>query len=84
MCVCVLIIFFEMSLDWKTEPRSVKAAKLFKEQLLNLHATGKPLSLTMDVGDSMEDREREILSFYKMAHVEWGCPLTCTLRGKCN
>lgn len=51
---------------------------------MNLHATGKALSLTMDVGDSMEDREREILSFYKMAHVEWACPLPCTLREKCN
>lgn len=28
------------------------------------------------------DRERALLSFYKMAHVEWACPLTCTLKGK--
>lgn len=36
----------------------------------------------MDLRDSAVDRERALLSFYKMAHVEWACPLTCTLKGK--
>lgn len=36
----------------------------------------------MDLRDSAVDRERALLSFYKMVHVEWACPLTCTLKGK--
>lgn len=75
------VVMARASMDWKTEPDTTKAAKRFEEDILNQHATGKPLSLAVDVGDSTEDREREILSFYKMAHVEWACPLTCTLRG---
>ncbi|XP_031171600.1 uncharacterized protein LOC116061499 isoform X2 [Sander lucioperca] len=54
---------------------------MFKDNILNLHATGKPLSLAMDLGDSAEDRERAILYFYKKAHVEWASTLTCTLKG---
>ncbi|KAF7653784.1 hypothetical protein LDENG_00078600 [Lucifuga dentata] len=30
---------------------------------------------------SAEERERAILSFYKMANVDWACPLTCTPKG---
>ncbi|XP_076842990.1 uncharacterized protein LOC143487750 [Brachyhypopomus gauderio] len=67
--------------DWKIEPDPKEAARRFKEDILNKHATGKPLSFSMDLRDSAEDRERAILSFYKMAHVEWASPLTCTLRG---
>jgi len=58
------------------------AANVFKEDILSQHATGKPLYLTMDLGDSAEDRERAVLTFYKMANVEWACPLTFTLKGK--
>jgi len=42
---------------------------------------GKPLRMRMDVRDSEEDRERDILSFYKRQQ-EWTCPLHCTLAGK--
>nr|XP_033949350.1 uncharacterized protein LOC117454281 [Pseudochaenichthys georgianus] len=35
----------------------------------------------MDLGDSAEERERAVLTFYKKANVEWACPLTCTLKG---
>lgn len=37
--------------------------------------------MKMDVRDSEEDRERELLSFYKQQQ-EWACPLHCTLVGK--
>ena len=63
------------------DPNPTEAAKRFKEDIFKTHATGKPLSLTMDLGDSAEERERAILSFYKMANVDWACPLTCTLKG---
>nr|XP_055036497.1 G2/M phase-specific E3 ubiquitin-protein ligase-like [Misgurnus anguillicaudatus] len=67
--------------DWKMEPDPTEAVKGFRYQILNEHATRKPLNLVMDLGDSSEDRERAIISFYKMAHVEWASPLTCTLKG---
>ncbi|XP_034534660.1 uncharacterized protein LOC117809074 [Notolabrus celidotus] len=66
--------------DWKIKEDPAEAAMKFKEDILNQHATGKPLSLVMDLGDSAEDRERTILSFYKLARVEWASPLTCTLK----
>ncbi|MEQ2234775.1 hypothetical protein ILYODFUR_034839, partial [Ilyodon furcidens] len=61
---------------WKIE-----AAKRFKEGLLGQHETEKTLSIVLDLGDSAEERERAILSFYKMAHVNWASPLTSTLKG---
>ncbi|KAK0152018.1 hypothetical protein N1851_006588 [Merluccius polli] len=66
--------------DWQVAPNSTEAAKRFKEAILSQHATGKSLSLTMDLRDCAVDRERALLSFYKMANVEWACPLTCTHR----
>ncbi|KAK6327428.1 hypothetical protein J4Q44_G00030730 [Coregonus suidteri] len=36
--------------------------------------------MKMDVRDSEEDRERELLLFYKQQQ-EWACPLHCTLVG---
>ncbi|KAK6278312.1 hypothetical protein J4Q44_G00391740 [Coregonus suidteri] len=41
---------------------------------------GKPLRMKMDVRDSEEDRERELLLLYKQQQ-EWACPLHCTLVG---
>ncbi|CAB1437079.1 unnamed protein product [Pleuronectes platessa] len=67
--------------DWKITTNAKEAARAYKEAILSQHASRKALSLIMDLGDSAEDRERAILSFYKMAHVEWACPLTCTLIG---
>uniref|UniRef100_A0AAV2JPI3 Uncharacterized protein n=1 Tax=Knipowitschia caucasica TaxID=637954 RepID=A0AAV2JPI3_KNICA len=66
---------------WKIEPDPTEAVKIFKQDILQKYSTGKPISLTIDLGDSAEDRERAILSFYKMAHVEWASPLICTLKG---
>lgn len=58
-----------------------QAAKVFKQNLLQQHASGKPLKMRMDLRDSEEERERELLSFYKQQQ-EWACPLHCTLVGK--
>ncbi|KAF3841706.1 hypothetical protein F7725_023676 [Dissostichus mawsoni] len=56
--------------DWKIAPDPTGAAKMFKEDILSQHATGKSLCLTMDLGDSAEERERAVLTFYKKANVE--------------
>ncbi|KAL7401179.1 hypothetical protein ABVT39_024300 [Epinephelus coioides] len=66
--------------EWKLIKEPAQAAKVFKENLLREHASGKPLRMKMDVRDSEEDRERELLSFYKQPQ-EWACPLHCTLLG---
>ena len=58
-----------------------QASKVFKENLLREHESGKLLKIKMDVRDSEEDRERELLSFYKQQQ-DWACPLHCTLVDK--
>ncbi|XP_076877915.1 uncharacterized protein LOC143526957 [Brachyhypopomus gauderio] len=67
--------------DWKNEPNPAYAAKKFRDSLLQKYETGKPLHLQMDLRDTPADRERAILSFYKMANIDWACPLSCTLKG---
>ncbi|KAF1374348.1 hypothetical protein PFLUV_G00228140 [Perca fluviatilis] len=70
----------ETDSECKLIKEPTQAAKVFKENLLREHATGKPLRMKMDVRDSEEDRERELLLFYKQQQ-EWACPLHCTLVG---
>ncbi|XP_068580956.1 G2/M phase-specific E3 ubiquitin-protein ligase-like isoform X3 [Cebidichthys violaceus] len=70
----------EADTEWKLIKEPAQAAKAFKEELLKEHETGKPLRMKMDVRDSEEDRERDLLSFYKQQQ-EWACPLHCTLAG---
>ncbi|XP_067223162.1 uncharacterized protein [Chanodichthys erythropterus] len=67
--------------DWKFEPDATEASKKYRQNLFKTHESGKELSFQMDMRESPEDRERAILSFYKMANVEWACPLKCTLHG---
>uniref|UniRef100_A0AAV2MIL1 Uncharacterized protein n=1 Tax=Knipowitschia caucasica TaxID=637954 RepID=A0AAV2MIL1_KNICA len=66
--------------EWKLIKEPAQAAKVYKESLLREHASGEPLRMKMDVRDSDEDRERELLTFYKRQQ-EWACPLRCTLIG---
>ncbi|XP_030227057.1 uncharacterized protein LOC115554440 [Gadus morhua] len=70
----------EADSEWKLIEEPSQAAKVFKENLLKEHASGTPLRMKMDVRDSEEDRERELLLFYKQQQ-EWACPLHCTLVG---
>nr|XP_023666598.1 uncharacterized protein LOC111843331 isoform X2 [Paramormyrops kingsleyae] len=70
----------QLEKDWKIENDPSEAAKRYREDLLNKHATLKPLNLTVDLGDSEEERERTIISFYKIAHVERASPLKCILK----
>ncbi|CAJ1053415.1 uncharacterized protein LOC115548715 isoform X1 [Xyrichtys novacula] len=69
-----------LSAKWKLIKEPAQASKVFKENLLWEHASGKPLKMRMDVRDSEKERERELLSFYKWQQ-EWACPLHCTLVG---
>ena len=70
-----------VSIEWNLIKEPAQAAKVFKENLLREHASGKPLRMKMDVRDSEEERERELLLFYKQQQ-EWACPVHCTLFGK--
>ena len=74
-------IIVVVCLEWKLIEEPSQAAKVFKENLLKEHASGTPLRMKMDLRDSEEDRERELLLFYKQQQ-EWACPLHCTLVGK--
>ncbi|KAK0145252.1 hypothetical protein N1851_015848 [Merluccius polli] len=69
-----------MEPKWKLIKEPAQAAKVFKENLLKEHASGTPLRMKMDVSDSEEDRERDLLLFYKRQQ-EWACPLHCILVG---
>lgn len=55
---CFLFVFV---LEWKLINEPAQAAKVFKENLLREHASRKPLKMKMDLRDSEEDRERELL-----------------------
>ncbi|XP_060759750.1 uncharacterized protein LOC132870181 [Neoarius graeffei] len=66
--------------DWKLIKEPARAAKVFKENLLREHANGETLKMKMDVRDSEEEREQQLLSFYKQQQ-KWACPLNCTLAG---
>lgn len=68
-------------LDWKLIKEPARAAKVFKENLLREHANGETLKMKMDVRDSEEEREQQLLSFYKQQQ-KWACPLNCTLAGR--
>ncbi|KAJ8333572.1 hypothetical protein SKAU_G00415800 [Synaphobranchus kaupii] len=49
--------------------------------ILHLHETGKPFLMTMDLGMSREDQDKELIALYKQSSVEWACPLRCRLQG---
>nr|XP_046267505.1 uncharacterized protein LOC124071110 [Scatophagus argus] len=66
--------------DWKLIKEPAEAAKVFKQNLLREHANGETLKMKMDIRDSEEEREQQLLSFYKQQQ-EWACPLNCTLAG---
>ena len=68
-------------LDWKCIPDPESAANLYRNNLLREHETRKPLLIYMDLAESVVDREKTLLCFYKTPNREWACPLKCTLIG---
>ena len=70
---------FILPLDWRSEPDLKKAAQIFKSKILSENENKKALMLRMDLGNSPEDQERSLISFYKAPKTEWPNPLTCRL-----
>ncbi|XP_076864442.1 uncharacterized protein LOC143516617 [Brachyhypopomus gauderio] len=66
---------------WKKGEDPQGAALLFRRQILQQYERSSPLTAIRDLGDSVLDRERSILTFYKAPKVNWASPLHCTLRG---
>ncbi|XP_076830819.1 uncharacterized protein LOC143476481 [Brachyhypopomus gauderio] len=66
---------------WKNGEDPQGAALLFRRQILQQYERSSPLTAILDLGDSVLDRERSILTFYKAPKVNWASPLHCTLRG---
>ncbi|XP_073805090.1 uncharacterized protein [Danio rerio] len=73
--------FSIMDNDWKTHLDPKTAALLYRKQILQLHETGKPLFMSMDLRSSVEEQDRQLINFYKQRNVEWACPVKCQLQG---
>ncbi len=54
---------------------------MFRRQLLNSSERKPELVARLDLRSSEEDREREILSFYKKTGVDWASPFSVILGG---
>ncbi|XP_073767217.1 uncharacterized protein isoform X2 [Danio rerio] len=72
--------FSIMDNDWKTHLDPKTAALLYRKQILQLHETGKPLFMSMDLRSSVEEQDRQLINFYKQRNVEWACPVKCQLQ----
>lgn len=68
--------------DWKTEPDLNRAAYIFRRSLLQEVEDQPDLVAKMDLRKSPEEREREILTFYKNPMTNWARPLSVLLGGK--
>ncbi|XP_049434738.1 uncharacterized protein LOC125890240 isoform X1 [Epinephelus fuscoguttatus] len=67
--------------DWKTIPDQAKAAQVYRKTALEIHASGKPLYLRIDIRSSQLDQEMALIAFYKACSAEWVNPLQCRLEG---
>ncbi|XP_034536180.1 uncharacterized protein LOC117810445 isoform X2 [Notolabrus celidotus] len=67
--------------DWKTMPTPSRAAWFYREAMLQNHASGKPLRLHFDLGDSNSDQDLAFIAFYKACKVDWASPLQWRLEG---
>lgn len=81
MTSSVLKSFIHLYVDWKTIPDLEKAAQVFRVTTLDIHASGKPLHLHIDLRDSKLNQEIALIAFYKARNVEWANPLQCRLEG---
>ncbi|XP_058641209.1 uncharacterized protein LOC131545974 [Onychostoma macrolepis] len=66
--------------DWKIETDEQQAAYRFRRNLLYSAEDRTPLKVTIDLTSSMEDRDREFLSFYKSHRTDWECPMSINLK----
>ncbi|XP_049419864.1 uncharacterized protein LOC125881002 isoform X2 [Epinephelus fuscoguttatus] len=67
--------------EWTTEPDVYKAANMFRRHLLNNAELKPELVARLDLRSTEEDREREILTFYKKPGIDWASPFSVILSG---
>ncbi|KAM9431931.1 uncharacterized protein Hap1MRO34_002924 [Clarias gariepinus] len=53
--------FTDEAKDWKIVPDPIKAAELFRQSVLKVHASEKPLYLHLDLTSSISDQEGTLL-----------------------
>jgi len=68
--------------DWRTETDLNRAAYIFRRFVLQEVEDQPDLVAKMDLRKSPEEREREILTFYKNSMTNWAHPLCVLLGGK--
>lgn len=66
---------------WITEEDPTKATKLFCASIREVHQDGDYLNLKMNLHESLEERNRALVSFYKRPKTQWANPLRCKLVG---
>ncbi|XP_057680075.1 uncharacterized protein LOC130908549 [Corythoichthys intestinalis] len=66
---------------WITEVDPIKAAQLFTHITREAHKDGNHQVFNLSLLDSVEDRNRAIVSFYKRPRVQWANQLQCKLTG---
>ncbi|KAL0970154.1 hypothetical protein UPYG_G00238040 [Umbra pygmaea] len=67
--------------EWKNIHDPLSAALHFRKKLLEEQERSRPLCFFVDLHDSVVDRNKSIVSFYKAPKVNWASPLHCTLEG---
>lgn len=55
---------------------------MFRHQLINNASHNPELVARLDLGSIEEQREREIIFFYKNPGIDWASPFSVILRGK--
>ncbi|XP_065150553.1 G2/M phase-specific E3 ubiquitin-protein ligase-like isoform X1 [Paramisgurnus dabryanus] len=70
--------------DWRTEPDLNRAAYIFRRSALQEMENQPDLVAKMNLLKSPEEREREILTFYKNPLTNWARPLSVVLGENCG
>ncbi|XP_030591509.1 uncharacterized protein LOC115784438 [Archocentrus centrarchus] len=66
---------------WITEVVPAKASELYIESVHEANKDKESLSFTLSLRDTLKERNRAILRFYKRPRVQWTNPLRCHLIG---
>uniref|UniRef100_A0A8C2H3U6 HECT domain-containing protein n=1 Tax=Cyprinus carpio TaxID=7962 RepID=A0A8C2H3U6_CYPCA len=73
--------FTDEAKDWKTVQGPIKAAELYRQSVIQDHASEKPLYMHLDLTSSISDQEASLIAFYKACNAKWACPLKTRLEG---
>lgn len=66
---------------WITEVDPAKASELYIESVHEANKDEESLSFTLSLRETLKERNRAILRFYKRPRVQWTKPLQCHLIG---